>query len=117
MARDTATAQTISKTAGRDVTMAAFVTANGGVYDNSDQTAFMIFINTGTAKVITISTDKTVSNQEAGITSKTFTLPATSEVFIMPVLENQFWAQVGTDNIHVDVDADTGLTWAVVKLA
>jgi hypothetical protein len=117
MARDVATVQTISDSAGVDITMTAFVQANGGQYDNTNQTAFMIFINTGTAKVITISTDKTFSDQDAGLTSKTFALPATSEAFIMPVLQNQWWAQDGTTNIHVDIDADTGVTWAVIQPA
>lgn len=118
MARDVATIQTISDSAGLNATMTAFVDANGGQYDNSDQTAFMIFANSNASPTtITVSTDKTISPQAVAMTSFTLTLPAGATNFKCPVLENQWWAQDGTTNIYVDVADDTGVTWAVVQPA
>ena len=118
MARDVVTIQTISETAGLSAVFTAFVTANGATFVNTNQNANMMFRNgEAVAKTITISTDKTVSDQSAAITSKTFTLAASAVLLIIPSLENQFWAQAGTSNIHVDIDVDTAVTWAVVAPA
>jgi len=116
MARDVEIVQTISETAGLEVVQAPFVTANGGQYDNSDGTANMYFSNTdASAKTITISTDRVVTDQEVATTSATFTLPATTVIFIVPALLNSEWAQQDTTNVYVDVDDDTGVTWGVAK--
>lgn len=115
MARDTIAIQTVSETVGRNVTFVAFVQANGGLYVNTGQNARACFINAeAVAKTITVSTNKTVSNQAAGITSKTFTLPASAVLFELPAFSDQFWAQTNTSNIHIDIDDDTAVTWAVV---
>lgn len=115
MARDVATVQTISASGGLNITFAAFVQANGGQYDNTPQTARMYFTNSGSAKTITVSTDKTISPQAVATTSFTVTLPGSAVAFELPVLQNQWWAQDGTANINVDIDDDTGVTWAVAK--
>ena len=118
MARDVATVQTISESAGLAVTMSAFVAANGGQFDNTAQDAHMYFGNTDvSAKTITISTDRTHTDQDVATTSATFTLPATTGVFIIPTLQNNQWAQDSTTNIYVDVDDDTGVTWGVARPA
>lgn len=118
MARDTVAVQTISATAGRNVAFVAFVAENGGLYVNTTQRARAKFINAeAVAKTITVSTNKTVSNQAAGITSKTFALPASAALFELPAFENQFWAQIGTSNIHIDIDDATAVTWAIVDEA
>lgn len=117
MARDVKTVQVVSDSAGVNLTFTAFVQANGGQYDNTQQTAKMIWANSGVAKTITISTDKTTTDQLVTQASKTFTLPASAVAFEMPALQNQFWAQDGTNNIYVDIDVDTGVTWAISRPA
>lgn len=119
MARDVKTVQVVSDSAGVNLAFTAFVQANGGQYDNTQQTAKMVWANSGTAKVITISTDKTTTDQLVTQASKTFTLPGSAVAYEMPALQNQFWAQSGTGdtNIYVDIDDDTGVTWAVSRPA
>lgn len=115
MARDVATAQMIDLATGLDVQFSAFVQANGGEYDNTAQNAFMIFINgDATGKTVTISSTKTISPQEVAMPAKTFTVPATNDAFIIPVLTNQWWGQPSSVNsVYVDIDSDTSVTWAV----
>lgn len=117
MARDVATIQTVDNADGLNVTLAAFVTANGGQYDNTAQAAFMIFKNgDASPKTITVSTDKTISPQEVDMPDLTFTLPASNDAFIIPVLTNQWWGQASSvNNILVDLSDDTSVEWAVVK--
>ena len=117
MPRDVKTVQVVSASAGVNLAFTAFVQANGGQYDNTNQTAKMIFANSGVQKTITISTDKTTTDQLVIQASKTFTLPASAVAFELPVLQNQFWAQAGTTNIYVDIDVDTGVTWALSREA
>lgn len=116
MARDVATVQTVDNADGLGITFSAFTAANGGQYDNTAQSAFMVFRTTDASpKTITVSTTKTISPQEVTMPSKTFTLPASSGGFIIPVLTNQWWGQPSSvNNILVDISDDTGVTWAVV---
>ncbi|WP_372743245.1 hypothetical protein [Neptunomonas sp.] len=107
MPRDVFTVETGSRTAGLNYTENACVAANGAQYDNINQNAELHFRNTTAgAVVVTVSTDKLFSPEGAGLTSKTYTVPASSEGFIIPPLTNQWWAQDGTTNVYLDFDVD-----------
>lgn len=93
----------------------AVLTADGAVYDNVNQTGWIVVENTTAgAIVLTISTDRTYSPQAAGSLSKSYTIPANANDFYIPPINNNFWSQAGTDNVYLDTDAD-GLNIMIVE--
>lgn len=115
MARDVEDVQVVSDTAGINVALTAFVTANGGQYDNANDRARVVVLNGDvSAKTLTISTDRTVTEQETAITSKTFTINA-GAYWVSPIFSNADWSQASTTNINIDIDDDTSVTWGVIE--
>lgn len=115
MARDVEDVQVVSKTAGLNVTLTAFVAANGGEFENTNNRARIIVVNgDSSGKTVTISTDRTVTQQAAGIEDKEFSVSANS-TWISPEYLNSDWAQASSSDIYVDIDDDTSVTWAVVE--
>jgi len=118
MARVAQTVVTASQADGHEISFSAFGDGSGEMeYLNTNQDVTIIIYNgSGAPRTVTVVQKNTTAGlQEATISDKTYTV-ADSAYFIIPPLEGQYYND-STDNlVDVDIDDDTSVTVAVVKI-
>lgn len=119
MPRTAITPDVITRDTGGAVTMVAFDKANGMEYDNINQKGVITLTNTDTnPKTLVFSSDKTFDKSAVALVPKEFTVPASTPIFEVPALPNNYYSQLGTTLVYIDLDAAdtiTGLTIGVAE--
>ncbi len=121
MARTVLTVQDVVRT-GLDVTYAAGDQANGHSFDNTGHNVFLHVKNTnGATRDVTITTPNTVDGLAIG--DLVVTVPATTGDTMIGPFPAALYDTIDTDPdpdidpaIFVDLEADSGITLAAVKL-
>lgn len=121
MARTVLTVQQISRT-GLDIAYVAGDQANGHSFDNTGHNVFVHVKNTnGATRDVTVTTPNTVDGLAIG--QLVVTVPATTGDTMIGPFPGALYDTIDTDPtpdidpaIFVDLEADSGITLAAVKL-
>lgn len=118
MPRTAITVADITRDTGAAVTFVAFDKTNGMSIDNTTQRVQILIINTDTnEKNIEFSTDKTYDSSGVVLQEKTYTVPLSTGLYLVPPLPNSYFGQDGLNQLNLDLataDDITGLTIAAV---
>ena len=115
MPRTAITVNTIDL-AGEAPGVVAFDQPNGMEYLNTNGNVHLIIMNVGTgSKTLTVSAPATVGQRATTLQSETFTVPvSTTEPFIVPAFQSQFFNDSSDNLVDVDIDVGTDVTIAAV---